>query len=174
MPSWLQTLVASVSGGLLVVASNYLLFHLREAKQSDRELTAAIVEFMAVVDQMGHEVRVMPEQTQVADAVQEALKQVPTLDAAVRGVSQRLWTPHLRGLTERFYVAGARLSLVAPKEILESSLALAELLTEAEERPPNWIERWDNARGAFLVTCRAELGKAPLPNRVSAEESSRG
>jgi hypothetical protein len=57
MPAWLQALAGAVVGGVLVAASNYLLFWLQRGATERRELTAVVADFTGVLDQMSHELR---------------------------------------------------------------------------------------------------------------------
>src|SRR4051794_10584693 len=97
MPGWLQSLIAAVVGGLLVAGCNYLVFRLQERAQGNRELRAALADFMAVLDQIGGELENIPSQpTATQRAVSDALSKVPNLESTIRDLSQRIWAPHLR------------------------------------------------------------------------------
>lgn len=163
MPAWLQSLIAAVVGGLLVAGCNYLVFRLQDRAQGNRELRAALADFMAVLDQIGGELESIPRQpTATQRAVNEALSKVPNLESSIRELSQRLWAPHLRPLMERFYLTGARVTLIAPPSVLDSVVSLTELLGEAENRDEEWPARWTKARGQLLVSSRSALGASAL------------
>lgn len=163
MPAWLQALAGAVVGGVLVAASNYLLFRLQRKATEKRELTAVVADFTGVLDQMNHELSLIPATpTATAGALQRGLRRMPNLESALRDASQRIWAPHLRPLVERFYTTGARLTLIAPPEILDCVVELTELLGEAEDRGTDWGERWISSRGRLMAVCRAELGQPAI------------
>jgi outer membrane murein-binding lipoprotein Lpp len=160
---WLQSLIAAVVGGLLVAGCNYLVFRLQDSAQGNRELRAALADFMAVLDQIGGELERVPQQPTAAQrAVNDALSKVPNLESSIRELSQRIWAPHLRPLMERFYVTGARVTLIATPPVLDSVVALTELLGEAESRDEEWPSRWTKARGQLLAESRSALGASAL------------
>jgi len=163
MPEWLQSLIAAVVGGLLVAGSNYLVFRLQDRAHGNRELRAALADFMAVLDQIGGELEGIPRQTTATQrAVSDALSKVPNLESSIRDLSQRIWAPQLRPLMERFYVTGARVTLIAPPAVLDSVVSLTELLGEAEDRDDEWPARWTQARGRLLAVSRSALGASAL------------
>lgn len=163
MPAWLQALAGAVIGGILVAASNYFLFRLQQKAAEKRELRAALVNFTAVLDQINHELSLIPAKpTASASALQRGLSRMPNVESALREASQRIWAPQLRPLVERFYTTGARLTLIAPPDVLSCVLELTELLGEAEDRGTDWGDRWISSRGRLLAVCRAELDQPAL------------
>jgi hypothetical protein len=163
MPAWLQALAGALLGGVLVAASNYLLFRADQKASATRELAVALADFTGVLDQLGNELNLIPPtQGGLANALQRGLSSMPNLDSSVRELSQRLWAPHLRPLIERFHLTGAMVMLTAPPEVMACVTCLTNLLGEAEERKEDWPRRWTEARGELIAASRASLGQPAL------------
>jgi hypothetical protein len=102
----------------------------------------------------------------VVTAINRALERfAPTFDANIGRLHQRIFTPHLQGVVEFFFISANRLLLVAPSEILGPMGKMAELLSHADQRDGEWDEKWDEAHAELVVIARRLLGQKAVGNR---------
>jgi hypothetical protein len=119
-----------------------------------------LVPFIGVLNELAQEVKELPPPTRPSRFADRLLRRTLALEASLFLISERIWRPHFRdALRERFHLAGMRVVLVAPPEILDGVLELSVLLSQAERGPPDWGDRWDDAQGRLIKACRRALGE---------------
>lgn len=96
-----------------------------------------MTDFLAVTDLIGLELARQPQPGRSARTVNRLVRRLPQIDYTSGRLDERIFTPHLRVLLERFSAASNRLALIAPEPVLEIIDELAGLMAEAEQAPAN-------------------------------------
>ncbi len=135
---WLTALISggsAVLGGVVVAISNSWV---RRADRQDAqagELRATVTDFLAVTDLIGLELARQPQPGRSVRTINRLVRRLPQIDYTSGRLHERIFTPHLRALLERFSAASSRLALIAPEPMLEIIDDLAGLMAQAEQMP---------------------------------------
>jgi hypothetical protein len=113
--------------------------------------------FLAVTDLIGLELARQPHPGRSVRTINRLVRRLPQIDYTSGRLHERIFTPQLRALLERFSAASNRLALIAPEPMLEIIDELAGLMAQDEQVPAGWNERWNTARGRLVAATRDVL-----------------
>jgi hypothetical protein len=150
---------AAVASGLIVAGSNYLLRRFEVHSREHDELRAALVSFLHALDLIGFEAGRQPRPGRTVRWVNRFLEsRLPQVDYTTGRLHERMFTPHLTSLMDRFSHAANRLLMVAPLALLPQVEAVTAALADYQEPTPEWLERFDAARGDLIRAAREAVG----------------
>jgi hypothetical protein len=157
---------AAIAGGLIVALSNYWLRRLELLASEHEELRVALTSFLHAIDLLGFEAGRQPRSGRTVNAINRFVARwLPQVDYTTGRLHERIFTPRLRSLEERFTFAANRLVLVAPLELLPQIEAVTLALADFAEPDESWRRRFDLARQELLRAARETLG-APVGERT--------
>jgi hypothetical protein len=159
---WVNAAIAGASaiGGGLVVALSNVVVRKADAKDRSREaLLSAIVGYLHMLELIGLEAARQPKAGRAVSALNSFIeRRIPQLDYTTGRLHEAIFTPHLRGLLERYSLAANQLLMVAPDALLEDVQRVNDLLAEVDGPEPDWTERWQDARAGLVRACRETVG----------------
>lgn len=159
---WVNAAIAGASaiGGGLVVALSNVVIRKADAKDRSREaLLSAIIGYLHILELIGLEAARQPRPSRTVSALNNFIeRRTPQLDYTTGRIHEAIFTPHLRGLMERYSLAANQLLMVAPDELLEDIGRVNDLLADIDGPEPGWMERWQDARAELIRACRNMVG----------------
>jgi hypothetical protein len=164
---------AAIAGGVIVAGSNYWLRRLELRAQDRAELRGALISFLHVVDLIGLEAQRQPKSGRTVRGLNRFVeRRLPQIDYTTGRLHERIFTPHLPSLMDRFALAANRLILVAPLDLLPRIEAVSEAFVVFTEPDETWQSRFQHARGELVRAARRAIGTEVVKrnNEEAADE----